>query len=183
MNPVLKSLFDRDCEDHAVPKIAGSRSYADMRIRDSKRRDTVRRILRDENLTHCIDLYHAAWVLNHGEQPEDAELAYRLAEQSFKSGYRPAGWLFAAAFDRYCMYRGLPQRFGTQIVPDGLRYRLWDVNPKTTDEERKQYDVPSLDEMRQRAAVDSEKLNQPPMDSAPKWLVEAISRWNGTLET
>jgi glycine oxidase len=34
------------------------------------------------------------------------------------------------------MYQGKPQKYGTQFVPDGKRWRLWDVDPTTTDAER-----------------------------------------------
>jgi hypothetical protein len=32
------------------------------------------------------------------------------------------------------MYSGKPQKYGTNSVPDGKRFRVWDVDPATTDE-------------------------------------------------
>jgi hypothetical protein len=49
------------------------------------------------------------------------------------------------------MYEGRPQRYGTQFVPYGVRHRLWDVEPATTDEERAAWAVPPLAEQLRRA--------------------------------
>lgn len=180
MNQQLKDLYESDREDHAVQRIVGDTGYAEMRSRDSERREKVRAILDSDEPNDPIDLYHAAWVLNHGDQIADAELAYHLAERSYTSGYDLARWLYAAAFDRWCMYSGLPQKFGTQIVPDGVCYRVWDTNPVTTDGERKQFNVPSIETMRERAREESRTMAQPPMEHAPDWLVDAIKRWNSS---
>lgn len=177
MNEKLKTLFDLDQADHGKSHEFGSAEYIAMRQRDFSRREQVRLIVRSGELLDPMDAYHAAWIMNHGDEVADAEMAYRLAERSLIAGYEPAKWLFAASFDRFCMYSGHPQRFGTQIVPDGERYRLWDVDPKTTDQEREEYNVPPIVEMRNRALDDTDRLKQPPIESAPNWLVEAIARW------
>ena len=177
MNDTLKLLFEQDREEHASPMVAGSSEYDRLRLRDSKRRRIVKVEHAEGRLVEPEDFYRAAWILNHGDNAAEAELAYQLARQSMDAGYGPAKWLFAAAYDRWCMYSGMPQKFGTQIVPDGRRYRLWDVDPETSDDERKQYDVPSLQEMRERAARESAELAQPPMDKAPAWLLAAVKRW------
>jgi len=183
MNTVLKQLFDADQADHAVARIAGTQDYDDLRSRDRERRQQVREILRDEDVSDYRDLYHAAWILNHGDRAEEAEMAYRLAERSMNAGHEPAKWLYAAAFDRCRMYRGQPQKFGTQIVPDGKRYRLWDTDPATTDQDRKALNVPPIATMHQRAKEDSLDMEQPPMEFAPAWLVDAISRWEENEES
>lgn len=74
------------------------------------------------------------------------------------------------------MYEGRPQRSGTQSVPDGVRYRLWDVEPATTDEERAAWDVPPLAEQLRRAEVLTRNEPQPRMGGAPAWLKAAIER-------
>jgi hypothetical protein len=73
------------------------------------------------------------------------------------------------------MYQGRPQKFGTQIVPDGTRWRLWDTDPTTTDADRAESDVPSLDHQLERAR--SMTGPQPPMDDAPWWLKQALKGW------
>jgi hypothetical protein len=177
MHQKLAALFAADRREHATPLTAGTPEYAEMRKRDADRRAQAVAILRDELPDEPVDWYHAAWLFNHGDTIAEAETAFRLAERAAAGGHDPARWLFAAAYDRYCMYSGLPQKFGTQIVPDGERYRVWDTDPDTTDEERTVHDVPPLAEQHRRAAEESGCLPQPSMDMAPEWLRAALIRW------
>ena len=119
-------------------------------------------------------LYAAAWILNHGDVTEEAALGSRLAGRAAELGRPGARWLAAAALDRSLMYAGLPQKFGTNIVPDGVGWRLWDVDPATTDAERLANDVPVLAEMQARAAAITDP--QPDMAAAPAWLTAAHRR-------
>lgn len=173
----LIELYEADRRDHAVPRLVGTEDYAAMRSRDARRRERVFAMLAEGSVVEPIDLYRAAWVLNHGDRPEEAEAAYRLAERAAQGGCAEARWLYAASYDRWCMYSGRQQKFGTQFVPDGQGYRLWDIDPRTTDEERARFDVPTLAQQLRRAERDSVELPQPPMADAPPWLREKMARW------
>jgi hypothetical protein len=177
MHPELAALFEADRRDHANPPMPGTPEYAAMRKRDADRRSSAAAILQNEAPGDPLDWYRAAWLFNHGDTPEEAEVACRLAERAMAAGHAPARWLYAATYDRLCMYRGQPQRFGTQIVPDGRRHRVWDTDPSTTDEERAAFDVPLLAEQHRRADEESVTCPQPPMDLAPEWLKAALVRW------
>lgn len=177
MHPELQALHEADREDHACELMAGTPEYAAMRARDAQRRARARAILDALPDAAPVDLYRAAWIFNHGDTPEDARFAHDLATRAAAGGHAPARWLAAAAFDRWCMYRGLPQRYGTQIVPDGVGYRVWDTEPAVTDAERAEHDVPPLAEMQRRAAECGLNHPQPPLDQAPDWLKTALNRW------
>lgn len=177
MDAELAALYAADREDHAVGRTAGTPEYVAMRARGADRRAQARSILVGSEPDDPIDWYHAAWLFNHGDTPDDAEQAHRLAARAAAAGHGAARWLAAAAFDRWHMYRGLPQRFGTQIVPDGVGYRVWDTHPATTDADRAAHDVPPLAELHRRAAEDGRSWPQPPMDQAPGWLKAALDRW------
>jgi hypothetical protein len=176
----LRALYDADRHEHsAVPPVT-TPAYAALRERDAARRAEARKLLQpleSAGDAKPIDSYHAAWLLNHGDTPDDAYEAHELARAAALDGYAPARWLAAAAYDRWCMYRGLPQKYGTQIVPDGERYRLWDLDGETTDAERAQWDVPPLSAQRARAEEMTRSEPQPPMDKAPEWLQMALRRW------
>jgi TPR repeat protein len=178
INPELAALYAADGDDHTAGHKVGTSEYDAMRSRDAARRERVRTILAQTNTNHPHDLYHAAWILNHGDTPDDAEAATRLAERAASAGHHPALWLSAAAYDRWQMYCGLPQRFGTQSVPDGTRYRLWPLDGSATDADRAAHDVPTLRELERRAEEASKTLPQPPIDQAPTWLKDAIARWS-----
>jgi hypothetical protein len=177
MHAALKKLFESDRADHAIPQIAGTPEYVELRRRDLQRRHDVRSKLRNETDLEVTDFYHAAWILNHGDTSDEAELAFRLAHKSFDLGFSDGRWLYAAACDRWRMYSGLPQKFGTQIVPDGRRYRLWDYDSNTTEEERARFNVPPISELQRRAERESREMTQPPIDEAPDWLRQAMKRW------
>lgn len=176
----LARLHADDCREHADVPPVGTPEYRALRERDGERRRRAGEILdrlRGAGGPSPIDLYRAAWLLNHGDEPAEARRAHELAREAAERGHGPARWLAAAAYDRWCMYEGRPQRFGTQFVPDGERYRLWDVDPATTDAERDAWDVPPLAEQERRAREMTRTSPQPPMERAPAWLRAAIDRW------
>ena len=176
----LAALFAADQAEHAAVPPVGTAAYAALRRRDRERRARAVAALarlRGADVAAPEALYHAAWLLNHGEAPDEARQAHALAREAAARGLAPARWLAAAAYDRWCMYEGRPQRYGTQIVPDGVRYRVWDVEPATTDAERAAWDVPALAVQEARAAALTRREPQPPLALAPTWLRDALARW------
>ena len=169
-------LAGDQAEDRAV--LAGEPAYVALRIRDKARREAVMALLADGWPEDADALYAAAWILNHGDLTEEAALGSRLAARAAEMGRPGARWLAAAALDRSLMYAELPQKYGTNIVPDGVGWRLWEVDPATTDQERIANDVPPLAEMQARAAAITKP--QPDMAGAPDSLRRAMRRW-GTL--
>jgi hypothetical protein len=104
---------------------------------------------------------------------------HTLALEAMELGHPKARWLTAAAYDRWLMYQGKPQKYGTNYVTDGVRHRLWDVDPATMDTERAAWDVPSLAEQL-RKAEEATRIDPPGpvnLDAAPWWLKEALVRW------
>ncbi len=176
----LAALYAADWAEHAAVPPVDTPEYAALRTRDRARRAhalAALERLRAAGAVRPEALYHAAWLLNHGEMPGEAAQAHALAREAAEGGYAPARWLAAAAYDRACMYAGRPQRYGTQFVPDGVRYRLWDVDVATSDSDRAEWDVPPLAEQRARAEAMTRNAPQPPMDDAPAWLKDAVARW------
>ena len=126
--------------------------------RDSARRQRASAMLDSGFVRTAQDYYHAAMVFQHGEfgDTASAKRAYDLMKTALAMDSTvPKGkWLRAAAWDRYLMYKGEPQWYGTQFrkaSPEAL-WTLWDVDTtKVTDEERRATDVPTLAEARARA--------------------------------
>ncbi len=176
----LAALHAADYAEHGAVPPLGTPAYAALRERDRRRRalaGAALERLRASGGATPEALYHAAWLYNHGDDAGDARLAHALAREAAERGYAPARWLAAAAYDRSCMYEGRPQRYGTQFVPDGVRHRLWDVEPATTDAERAAWDVPPLAAQLARAEALTRTEPQPPLADAPAWLTGALARW------
>src|SRR5688572_1934187 len=186
MNEELATLYKADKQERINQPKANTPEYKAMRVRDLQRRERVMAIAVANGLQIAEDYYHAAQIMNHGDTIEDAGNAHRFALRSSELGYRPARWLAAASYDRWQMYQGKPQKYGTNYVYDGRRDRLWDVDPQTPDEERAAWDVPPLAEQLRKAEEASR--HQTPMSesergefeaNAPEWLKEALKRWPG----
>jgi TPR repeat protein len=161
----------------------GTPDYVAMREQDAERRAQLRALLANKEVNDPLALYRAAMIFQHGDTVEDVDEAHRIAKRAADAGFAPARWLAAASMDRSLMYRGRPQKFGTQIVPDGVRQRVWDVDPSTTDELRRQWGVGPLAQLEAEAARLTREEPMPAPDDAPPWLKDAIARWKaaGTL--
>ena len=178
MSSELQSLFRADQDERVNHPEYGTPDYWLLRERDAERRNRLQVIIDSGGLQEPEDYYHAAWILNHGESVEEIWQAHILAREAAELGLCRARWLAAATYDRWLMYQGKPQKYGTQIVPDGKRQRVWDVEPATSDAERAEWDVPSLAEMKRRAEEVTRNEPMPPMDTAPDWLRDALLRWD-----
>lgn len=173
----IATLYRADQAERCPHPAHGTPAYRALRERDAARRARVREILRGKKALTRLSRYRAAMILQHGDEIEDIALAHTLARAAADAGYAPARWLAAASLDRWLMYQGKPQKYGTNIVPDGKRQRVWDVDPATTDIERAEWDVPPLAEMQRRAEALTRGEPIPTMQDAPDWLKEAVRRW------
>lgn len=177
INPELFQLFQADQAERDRHPVYDSPDYHTLRARDALRRQRVKQIVAAGQAVTPQDHYYAALVLHHGGELPDVWQAHTLAKTAAQAGYRPARWLTAATLDRWLMLQGRPQKYGTQIVPDGVRQRVWDVDPATSDAERAEWDVRPLEQQHARAAQLSRTEPMPPMERAPAWLKTAIQRW------
>lgn len=174
----LLALFRADQLERKNPPPVDTPAYRLLRRRDEQRRQRVRDIVAAAGpALSAENLYFAALVLHHGGNIDEVQQAHQLAQESAGMGHRPARWLTAATLDRWLMMQGQPQKYGTQIVPDGHRFRVWEVDPATTDAERANWDVRSLARQQQRAAEMTQTDPQPDMARAPDWLKAALKRW------
>lgn len=162
----LRDLLAADQEDRKDGRFAQGAVE-----RDQLRLHRVKDILDAGGVDDAEDLFCAAMILQHGSSLDDYWRAHELAKASAEAGYRPARWLAAAAYDRWLMHQGRPQRFGTQyFAMAGDSIRLWEVDPTTTDEERAEWDVPPLSDALDRVGgqiqAASSLVSRPP--SAPR---------------
>jgi hypothetical protein len=146
VNQELGALFDEDQADRR------GELPADLDERDQRRRRRVEQLLAEGTVVDPDELFCAAMVLQHGADRPCYLRAHELARRAAELGStRPARWLAAAAYDRWLMAAGLPQRYGTQYRFASGRWVLHEVDPATSDEERARWDVPSLAEALRRA--------------------------------
>lgn len=158
-NAELRRMYEEDQADRSQPH--DQMNWEEISERDRQHRERVTEMLEAGLVKTANDHWHAAMIFQHGGTPEDAKKAHELAKKATELNpeHRNARWLSAAAWDRYKMYLGEPQWYGTQFRrgEDGIWY-LYDVDENAvTDEERKAMGVPTLEESRQQAA----EMNEP----------------------
>lgn len=122
---------------------------------DRERREQTLILLKSGRLSTPADFVGAAFLFQHGDCPAAYELANRLAAQAIAAGERPGGtvhstarWIYAATYDRWQRSLGKPQKYGTQYSSqgEGCNYQFEPYDPATTDAERAEYGVPTLEE-------------------------------------
>ena len=152
MNKELQALHEQDQADRKAFEQLDHEQLQEVLQRDRARRQRVKELVGSKALQDPEDYFHAAMVFQHGEALDDFWQAHELASRGAELGHPNCRWLTAAAYDRWLMNQGKPQKYGTQYRSDGDGpYRLWDVDPTTTDEERAVWNVPPLTEALQMA--------------------------------
>jgi hypothetical protein len=123
-----------------------------MIAQDKARRVRTSELMRQGKLTTADDFYHAAFVFQHGSEPDDYLLAHTLAIAATALGRKDASWIAAATLDRYLQTIGQKQIYGTQyrngaqtgptmepydraLIPDALR-RILGVPVQLEQEKR-----------------------------------------------
>lgn len=144
-NEELKSMIVMDQQDRTAKKI----DWKAVGQRDKERADRVGQMLSDGAIKTAEDYYNAAMIFHHAGDGEEIKLAFALATLSAKlAPEHPAPkWLAAAAWDRYMMWKNLPQWYGTQsqVSQQTGEQTLYPIHPSAiSDEERKAANVPVL---------------------------------------
>ena len=151
--------------DQAARQLPMNTDPQTIQMEDTQRRYDVLRYFQSGETWDTQDLVYAAFIFQHGDCSEHYRYANRLAQIALEAGDPNARWIYAATLDRYLMSLGKPQKFGTQYVGTGEDFRLYPVDPSTTDEERAQYNVPPLSE-----ALERESSGSGSTPSSRQWL-------------
>ena len=117
------------------------------------------------------DNYYAALILVSSDNVEHLKLAQTLALKAVQLGEQEGMRVAAESVDKQLLKQGRNQRFGTQFVFDAIsnQWRLYPVDPLTTDAERKDWGVPSQAELmeRERALNESDSLKKLQLQDTP----------------
>ena len=122
--------------------------------RHAERAADVRKMVEAGQVTKGIDQFHAAVILVETDDLESLMLSEKLAFQAAGQGVELSKRVAAEAIDKQLVKRRLPQRCGTQYewVHVLRAWRLYPIDPLTTDADRAAMGVPPLAEIRQGEA-------------------------------
>jgi hypothetical protein len=142
----MKVIFDADQADREKEPI----NWNIVGRADFLRREQTRKLLADDALHTGKDFEEAAFVFQHGDQPDDYLLAHTLAMVAVSKGDAKAIWIASATLDRYLINIKQKQIFGTQYnsaAPTGSSQSTWTQEPYNrtlvSDALRQQLGVPT----------------------------------------
>jgi len=119
----IHQLFLDDQAERAVG--ASAPKYGpDVNSRDAMRRAEARLLIAAGQLKTAQDFHDAAFIFQHGHDPDDYLLAHILAIDAIVKGDASSKWIAAATLDRYLQSVGQKQVFGTQYPNKGYLYVL-----------------------------------------------------------
>lgn len=144
-NKELRELFN---DDQATRQNSRTIDWESVAAEDAERRRRVSAMLADGELSQAIDYYRAAFIFQHGSEPNDYLRAHDLAMIAMALGFDQANWIAAATLDRFLMSIDRPQIYGTQyMMPPGAETTQEPYNRTlVSDAERAFLGVPSLEE-------------------------------------
>jgi hypothetical protein len=156
----MRRIFDADQADRQVNIAAMTRQQLldwlnKVGPRDAQRRKQVRDLMARGALQTGHDFDEAAFVFQHGDNPNDYLLAHTLAIVAVTKGSSKSRWIAAATLDRYLQAVKEPQIFGTQ-------YRKPDRSDKFTQEPYNRQLVP--DALRLDMCVSAQASQQHKVD-------------------
>lgn len=157
-NAEMTAIFDADQGDRSSPVV----DWSVVGPRDRARAARTRELLDSGALASADDYYHAAFLFQHGSEPNDYLLAHTLAMIAMARGRPDASWIAAATLDRYLQRIGQKQIFGTQFQFGPTKATTQDPYDRTllSDAIRKAIGVPPMaaqEERRQKIEADREK--------------------------
>ena len=119
----VHQLFLADQGDREKFKgiIGSATKMQKIKQRDKQRQARVRKLLVSGALKTGQDYRDAAFIFQHGDQPDDYLLAHTLAMASIAKGDQEGRWVAAATLDRYLQSLKKPQIFGTQYSKQGTK--------------------------------------------------------------
>lgn len=112
-NAAMAEIFRAD---QAARKDLGRIDWTKLATEDAARRARTKALLDAGALQSGDDFWHAAFVFQHGGNPDDYLLAHTLATVAAARGRPDATWIAAATLDRYLQSIGQKQIYGTQFT-------------------------------------------------------------------
>ena len=150
--------FKSDIESHM-----GSHRDDAMIKRQADRTAKVKKIADAHGLTTAQDNFEAAVILSATDDLDSLKLSETLALKAVEMGENKGFRVAAEATDKQMVKMGVAQRYGTQYVYEPVLkgWRLYPVDPRTTDAERKAMGVPPLDELRKGEELLNQRKEKP----------------------
>ncbi|MCR4327838.1 MAG: hypothetical protein NUV46_04645 [Nanoarchaeota archaeon] len=122
--------------------------------RNKKLRKEIDHLLKIKKKISGKDYFISSIIFHHNYKLLTSKKAVKFAKKSYENGYKQGKWLIASTTDRLLQLEGKPQKFGTQVVNmKDKKLKIYKLNKKTTDKERKEYGLPSLKQLKKEYGI------------------------------
>lgn len=171
-NTEMTAIFDADQKARQGPDI----DWATVSPQDAARRKRTQALLDAGALKSGDDFFHAAFVFQHGESPDDYLEAHLLAMIAVARGNPGATWIAAATLDRYLQNIGKPQILGTQFHTDSDGHTTQEPFNRSlaSDALRGAFSVPPLAEQEEHRKS-LERIARPAPSNVPKPALQTLA--------
>jgi hypothetical protein len=161
VNSELTQMYDQDQSERMDVHGSDVKAWAIISAHDKVHRDRVLELMHQDKLETAEDYFHAALIMQHGDEPSDYMLAHIMSCAAAQMGNKPSVWLSAASFDRLMQKVGQSQVFGTQYRKDpSLGWTLQPLASEVlTDGVRKTFNVPTLEQSKLHVVKMNESKN------------------------
>jgi len=129
------------------------KNYSDVEFHriNTRIRKKLQKLLDKGNAKTGRDYFVASIIFHHGFRISLSKRAIKYSEKSIEQGYKGGKEMLALTIDRLLVLQGKPQKFGSQgFELKSGKWKIYKVDPKTTDKERKEHGLPTLKEMKKR---------------------------------
>lgn len=139
INTDLESLYYEDKEQRESAK-----TPKQVELLESITRKRVIRVkemipfIDDSEIWNC---HYIAYILHHSNQVQDYKLAHQYATKAVEMGSSAAKWLYAVTLDRWLVFQGKKQKFGTQYEIKKGNKHYFPSDGTVSDKERSSFGI------------------------------------------
>jgi hypothetical protein len=153
-----------DIQRDAAEQSSGTSEPSQLRARRESRAAKAKEIVAAGGATTAADYLHAAVILVETDSDENLGLALDLALKAAELGEDRGFRVAAEATDKHLVKLGMHQRYGTQYTYEHVlkAWRLYPVDPRTTDAERQAMGVPTMEKLLEAEAALNAGTSQRP---------------------
>lgn len=135
INVELEDLYYEDITERKSANT--DKEMEALNLKTSERLSKLRKILPRIDTTEIWNCHYIAYLLQHGDSPDEYKMAHEYAKKAVDMGSKATKWLFAATLDRYLVSIGKLQKYGTQYkLIDGEK-KYFPTDGTITEEEKR----------------------------------------------
>ncbi len=149
---IIRILFEEDQNDRNskfLKKFSDKERLYLIYKKDKKRIKIIENILKKGPVFRGADFFRIGFIFGHMGSMTYFKKTIFFAKKGIELNHQKSKWLYAAAVDKILVNQKKNQKFGTLFKKDeNGKWDIYPVDKKTTDRERKEFNIISLQEIK-----------------------------------